>query len=428
MKKNLLFFLALTIAYIGICQNKKPNIVYILGDDYGIGEVGNYGADNYKTPNIDRLAKSGLQYNHMYTASLCGPSRALILTGRYAFRTGATNQDATGKFTPQSETMIPKLLKQAGYATAAIGKWGQLPLEPSDFGFDEYLKFKGSGIYWNTQDKGKDYLVNGKIVLLHDQEYLPDIMHRQAVDFIVKNQKNPFYLYYSLSHVHTEILPTPDSKPDSKDIYADNVVYMDKLVGKLIHVLDSLKLRENTIIIFMGDNGTATVRANRATIQGNRLSGNKGTMLEGGGLVPFIVNWKGVTPVGKVTNTIVDASDLFPTFMGIAGIKSTDKIIDGESLLPEIKGQKSNHRTWAFNQLARMWYVRELDWKLNHKGELFDMTKSPFQEILVAVDSKDQAAIAARLRLQKVLDKLNPAGGILDMGDGTGKHAGKGGD
>ena len=253
-------------------------------------------------------------------------------------------------------------------------------------------------------------------------------MHRHAVDFIVKNQQNPFYLYYSLSHVHTEILPTPDSKPDSKDIYADNVVYMDKLVGKLIHVLDSLKLRENTIIIFMGDNGTATVRANRATIQGNRLSGNKGTMLEGGGLVPFIVNWKGVTPVGKVTNTIVDASDLFPTFMGIAGIKSTDKIIDGESLLPEIKGQKSNHRTWAFNQLARMWYVRELDWKLNQAGELFEMTKAPFQEILVPVDSKDQEAIAARLRLQKVLNKLNPAGGILDMGDGTGRHAGKGGD
>ena len=428
MKKNLLFFLALTIAYIGNGQNKKPNIVYILGDDYGIGEVGIYGADNYKTPNIDALAKSGLQYNHMYTASLCGPSRALILTGRYAFRTGATNQDATGKFTPQAETMIPKILKQAGYATAAIGKWGQLPLEPSDFGFDEYLKFKGSGIYWNTQDKGKDYLVNGKKVVLHDQEYLPDIMHRHAVDFIVKNQQNPFYLYYSLSHVHTEILPTPDSKPDSKDIYADNVVYMDKLVGKLIHVLDSLKLRENTVIIFMGDNGTASGRANRATIQGKRISGNKGTMLEGGGLVPFIVNWKGVTPVGKVTNTMVDASDLFPTYMDIAGIKSIDKILDGESLLPEIKGQKSNHRTWAFNQLARMWYVRELDWKLNQAGELFEMTKAPFQEILVPVDSKDQEAIAARLRLQKVLNKLNPAGGILDMGDGTGRHAGKGGD
>ncbi|MEI8021928.1 MAG: sulfatase-like hydrolase/transferase, partial [Schlesneria sp.] len=130
-----------------------PNIIFILADDYGTGEVGCYGADNYKTPYIDALATGGMRFTRAYTAPLCGPSRALILTGRYPFRTGATNQDATGRMSPDRETMMPKILKQAGYVTSCVGKWGQLPLGPSEFGFDDYLKFKGSGAYWNTQPK-----------------------------------------------------------------------------------------------------------------------------------------------------------------------------------------------------------------------------------------------------------------------------------
>ena len=130
---------------------KKPNIIFILADDYGTGEVGCYGADNYKTPNIDALAKGGTRYTNAYTAALCGPSRAMILTGRYAFRTGATNQDATGKMKPATEILMPTVLKTAGYVTSCVGKWGQLPLDPAKFGFDDYLKFRGSGKYWNTQ-------------------------------------------------------------------------------------------------------------------------------------------------------------------------------------------------------------------------------------------------------------------------------------
>lgn len=126
-----------------ILAQTKPNIIFILADDLGIGEVGCYGADNYKTPNIDKLARKGMQFMNAYTAPLCGPSRATILTGRHLFRTGATNQDATGQMDPSAETMMPSYLKQAGYVTASIGKWGQLPLNPSDFGFDDYLKISG---------------------------------------------------------------------------------------------------------------------------------------------------------------------------------------------------------------------------------------------------------------------------------------------
>lgn len=403
---------------------KKPNIIFILADDYGVGEVSCYGADNYKTPNIDKLAKEGIRFTHAYTPSLCGPSRATILTGRYLFRTGATNQDRTGEMKPSEETFLPNILKPAGYVTASIGKWGQLPLEPSDFGFDYYLKFQGSGVYWNTQDKGKKYTVNGESRKLNDNEYMPDLLHQHVVDFITTNKEKPFYLYYSMSHVHTEILPTPDSRPGQKDYYADNITYMDKLVGKLIDELEHLKLRENTLVVFFGDNGTAGGRSKEATIGGKRLSGQKGTMLEGGSLEPLIVNWPGVTPKGIVCDDMIDSTDFVPTFAELADAKLPEnKTYDGTSFLQTVKGKKGKTRETIFIQLANMWYVRDANWKLNEKGELYDMSKAPFEEILVKADSSSPEAEKARKRLQTALEKLNPAGGIKDTGDGTGRHA-----
>jgi arylsulfatase A len=408
----------------GKSAGKLPNIIFILADDLGIGDVGCYGADNYKTPNIDRLASQGIRFTNAYTAPLSGPSRATILTGRHLFRTGATNQDATGQMKPSVETFMPTYLKKAGYVTAAIGKWGQLPLGPAEFGFDQYLKFQGSGVYWNTQDKGKTYLLNGKTVNLKDKEYLPDVMHKTLIDFLTANREKPFYVYYSLSHVHAEILPTPDSKPDSKNLYRDNISYMDKLVGQLISELDRLKLSDNTILIFFGDNGTAGGRADAATIGGRRLSGQKGSMLEGGSLEPLIVYWPGVTPKGKISNDLISAVDFVPTFAEIAGVKlPSDKVLDGQSFNAQLHGGKGNPRSSIFVQLAGMWYVRSQGWKLNQSGELFDMSKAPFEEILVPADTKDVNAIAARKSLQAELDKLNPAGGIKDTGDGTGRHA-----
>lgn len=402
----------------------RPNIIFILADDYGVGEVSCYGADNYQTPNIDALARGGTRFTHAYTPSLCGPSRATILTGRYLFRTGATNQDATGRFTPQAETMMPRMLKPAGYVTAAVGKWGQLPLGPGEFGFDEHLKFQGSGVYWNTQDKGKTYLVNGKETPLRDQEYLPDVMHTFVVDFINRHREQPFYLYYSLSHVHTEILPTPESAKDSKDVYADNVSYMDKLVGKLVAELERQHLREKTLIIFFGDNGTANGRADRAQIGGRRLDGAKGSMQEGGNLEPLIVNWPGVTPAGQVRADMIDSTDFVPTFVELAGGKLPEqKVIDGRSFAGAIRGEPGQARQWVYLQLAKQWYTREAGWKLNQAGELFDMSDAPFSEKPVPATSTIPAALAARQRLQAALNQLNPLGGFIDDGDGTGRHA-----
>jgi arylsulfatase A len=418
----LLFFVFLGHALPGQ-KTKKPNIIFILADDLGIGNISCYGSDQFKTPNIDKLASTGMRFTHGYTAPLCGPSRALILTGRQPFRTGTTNQDRVGKLEPSKEICLPSVLKTAGYTSLMVGKWSQFPLQPSDFGFDQYMRFQASGKYWNTQQANKSYTKNGEIVPLLDGEYLPDLMHNQVVDFISKNKNKPFFAYYSMSHIHGEILPTPDSKPDSKDLYTDNINYMDKLVGKLVKALDSLKMRQNTIIVFMGDNGTAAEGVSRATVQGKKLSGKKGDMLECGSLVPWIVNWKGGGQSGKVINDLVDATDWMPTFAALAGAKLPENVIlDGKSFAPQLKGEKGTPREWIFMELGNQWYVREEKWKLNRANELFDMRNAPFEEILIPADSKDEMAVSARQRLSGVLKSINPEGGIMDDADGSGRH------
>ncbi|MEO5803861.1 MAG: sulfatase-like hydrolase/transferase [Verrucomicrobiota bacterium] len=420
-------FLFLTALRSGAADKAaKPNIIYILADDLGFGNVSCYGADNFKTPRIDALAKGGIRFQHCFAQPLCGPSRAQILTGRYAFRTGMTGNGSGSLIKPENETMLPKVLKPAGYVSAQIGKWSQLPLQPGDFGFDEYLRFPGSGAYWSSQARGKTYSLSGQEKKLGDK-YMPDVMHDFLIDFIKRHRDQPFYVHYAMSHVHGEILRTPDSKPDSKDFYSDNIAYMDKLVGKLVDELDRLKLRENTLLIFVGDNGTAKGAFERSPVNGKMISGHKGQMLEGGSLVPMIANWPGTTPSGKVSQELMDFSDYLPTFAELAGANLPKNVtIDGHSFASQLRGGKeAKPRDWIFVELGKHWYVREMNWKLNEVGELFDMHGAPFEEKLVAVGSENAEAKSARARLQKVLDELNPAAGKRDTGDGSGKSAKK---
>ena len=165
-------------------------------------------------------------------------------------------------------------------------------------------------------------------------------------------------------------------------------------------------------------------RADRATIGGRPLAGAKGSILDGGGRVPMIVSWPGVTPAGRVSADLVDSSDFLPTFAALAGAKLPEKIvIDGRSFAAQLRGETSGPRSWVFHQLARNWYVREAGWKLNQAGELFDMSDAPFAEKLVAAGSETPSALAARQRLTAALAQLNPAGGIPDTGDESGRHA-----
>ncbi len=192
--------------------------------------------------------------------------------------------------------------------------------------------------------------------------------------------------------------------------------------------MEKLGLRERTLIVFAGDNGTQT---RSRTVGGRQVIGQKGTMLEGGAHVPFVASWKGTTPAGKVIKDPIDFGDLLPTFAELAGAPLPAGVIyDGRSFAPQLRGQPGNPRDWIFVQLGARWYVRDLGWKLNEQGELFDLADAPFAEKLVSPDTQEPTARAARIRLQTALDRLNPAEGIKDTGidqtDSAEKGGGKG--
>ncbi len=384
---------------------RKPNIIFIDSDDVGLGDI-HFTGGPFNTPNIDKLAAEGTHFTYCYATPLCGPSRCQSLTGRYPFRTGLNSNQSHTAVDPKSEIMIPTVLKKAGYVTGSVGKWGQIQLGPGEWGFDEYLVFPGSGHYWSYQNP--DYTVNGEHKKLAKGEYLPDLMHKFAVNFIDRHKEEPFFLYYPMSHIHGPILPTPDSKEgaNADQLYKDNIEYMDKLVGKLMKELDRLHLRENTVVIFTGDNGTARFGVKIATVDGKPISGNKGSMLEGGSRVPLAVNWPGHTPAGKVNNDLTDFSDFFPTFVELAGAKMPEGVkIDGQSFAPQIEGKKGTPREWVYVELNGQSYARDAKFKLTAAGEMFDLSEAPFKEIPVAKDSTDSDAIASRKALQSVLDE-----------------------
>lgn len=406
---------------------QKPNLILILSDDVGLGDIGCCGGP-FKTPQIDTLAKGGTRFEYCYSTPLCGPSRCQTLTGRYPFRTGLINNNSHNAIQPGHEIMIPTVLKKAGYVTASAGKWGQMSFGPGEWGFDEYIVFPGSGRYWREQTAR--YRVNGEQKDLPEGQYLPDLMHDFIVSFITRHKDQPFFLYYPMSHVHGPIVPTPDSKPgaDKDELYRDNVAYMDKLVGKLMAELDRLHLREKTLVLFTGDNGTARFGVAAATVNGRSISGMKGTMLEGGSRVPLIANWPGVTPAGKVNHDLIDFSDFFATFAELGGAALPEGVtLDSHSFAAQIKGKTGTPRDWVYVELNGKSYARNARFKLTNKGELFDLSEAPYKEIAIPSDTADAAADAARKQLQAVLDQHPTApAGVTDRKAGkAGKKKGR---
>jgi arylsulfatase A len=241
--------------------------------------------------------------------------------------------------------------------------------------------------------------------------YCPDVVHSFAIDFIRRHKDEHFFVYYAPHFVHVPLRPTPDSRSgrtDPKSLYADSIAYLDKQVGLVVKELETLKLREKTLIVFSGDNGT--LRRFAASIGGRTIHGSKGQLLEGGSRVPLIANWKGVVPEGKVLGDLVDFSDIYPTFAQVTAAKLPERLkFDGHSFAPQLRGQAGKSRDWVYVQLGNHWYARSRDWKLTDSGELFDMTDAPFDE--KPVENKDAKARAGQEELQKVLGMLNPANG-----------------
>jgi arylsulfatase A len=399
----------------------KPNIVLLFADDFGLDGVSCYGSDKHKTPNIDKLAASGIRFQTAYSTPLCGPTRALLMTGRFGFRTGGITNQSWREGGPGAkaadEYPMARLLKEAGYVTGMAGKWRQVGETPGDWGFEEFITDPTAG-GWFWQNK---HLKNGEEITAPEGSYAPDVIHDFSIDFLRRHKDQPFFFYYSLHHVHGPIQRTPATKEAQGTLYDDNIAYLDKQVGAVVAELEKLGLREKTLVIFTTDNGTALNFPSE--IGGRMINGKKGSMLEGGSRVPFIASWPGTTPAGKVSQDIISLADPHATFADLGGARLPDRLkFDGRSFAPQLRGQAGQPREWAYVQLGQRWFVRDAGYKMNELGELFDMSDAPFVEKLIAKEADTPASAAARARLSKTLSELNPAGGKIDQGGG-GKKA-----
>lgn len=412
-----IFTIALALllpGFASVQEPRKPNIVLILADDLGAECLGSYGCTSYKTPNLDALARSGLRFENCYCTPLCSPSRVQLMTGRYGFRTGWTQlieSDGDEYFDPKKEKTFGSMLQAAGYATGIAGKWqlchfDKHPDHLRECGFEEHCMWtwqwdgKRSSRYWDPS-----IWQNGKLLSGTDGKFGPDLFSDFACDYIRRHKDQPFFFYYPMALVHIPFTSTPDSKDrKAKDqkVFPDMIAYMDKMVGKVMATLDECKLRENTIVIFTGDNGTT--KGVPTQVGDRTVIGGKGTMLDTGSHVPLIVSWPGTTPAGKTLDHMVDFSDVVPTLCELTGAKLPGATIDGRSFAEQIRGRTGTPRDWIFVQLGKKRFVRDQRWKLHQDRQLFDLKEDPEEKAPVATDSAEAAA--ARKRLEEALAKL----------------------
>ncbi len=261
MRSAIVFGLVVALASAGTLAGapkpNRPNILFILADDYGIDGVGCYGSDRFKdkTPNLDALAKTGTRFERCYATPICGPSRCMLVTGRYGFRSGGLSNTTASRLKPTEEPSIAQILKQSGYVTGMAGKWRQMGGLAGEWGFDDYRMSDVAA----SPSEVTSYTENGTKAQKESGAYYPDVQQAFALDFLRRHRDQPFFLYYASHLVHDPIVATPDTKPGEsrKDVlYDDNVAYLDKQVGELVAELDKLGLREKTLILFSADNGT----------------------------------------------------------------------------------------------------------------------------------------------------------------------------
>ncbi len=381
-------------------QKKSPNVIIILTDDQGFGDIGYHGNPDIITPNLDKLAKQSVRFSHFYVNPVSAPTRASLMTGRYAIKTGIYDTYNGGTMMASDETTIAEMLKENGYTTGIFGKWhlgDNHPFRPQDQGFDEVLVHGGGGIgqpgdhpdnlYYNSiagKEKRDSYF---DPVLHHNgnakkyEGYCSDIFTNEAIKFIKKNKKKPFFAYISYNAPHEPLLvpqdyldmyKDTDIKPENygergkpfpemtykshpyrrSDIEAAKRVYamvtnIDDNVGKLYSFLKATNLLENTLLIFFTDNGPQHHRYRGG------LKGKKGTILEGGIRVPCFMHYKNGFPQDRVIDNTSSVMDILPTVLDLCKIEPlANNNVDGISLLPLIEGTADN---WKERTIYHQW-------------------------------------------------------------------------
>lgn len=400
-------------------QSARPNIVLIMADDLGQETLGCYGGTSYETPHLDELARSGMRFRHCYSMPVCHPTRTTLLTGRYPFRLG---NPGWGTFPPAEEKNTwAHMMRKAGYATAIAGKWQLIlmkrnPQHPHQLGFDEYSLFG-----WHEGPRYHDPMIyqNGRLRDGLEGRYGPDVYVEFLVDFIKRNRDKPFVAYYSMALCHnvTDDLkePVPFGPKGRYMTYAEMVESADHQVGKLVAALDRLKLREKTLILFTGDNGTSKSYIHTAIdgkliskpvfskVNGKEVQGGKGELTDGGTRVPLIANWRGTIEAGQVVDDLVDFTDFLPTFAELGGAALPEGArLDGYSFASRLRGEAAAPRRIAYCERgAGRYWVRTQRWKLSGDGRLFDMQADPQEQRPIAKAGQSREAAAARRKLEK---------------------------
>lgn len=365
----------------------RPNVIVIYADDQGAIDLNAYGASDLLTPHMDRLVRRGVRFTQFYAAAVCSPSRAGLLTGKTPQHAGVPGNvpsvPVTDKGLPGSQYTMAEMFKDAGYATALIGKWhlgDQAGMLPNDQGFDYAFGHHVGCIdnyshfyYWHGPNR-HDLYRNGEEVF-HDGEFFPDLMVQEASAFLDQNQKNPFFMFYALNTPHYPYQGTPEwlryyqdkGVVYPRDLYAAFLSTQDDKIGELIEKLESLKLMDNTIIIFQSDNGYSTEeRAHFGGGNAGPYRGAKACLFEGGIRVPAAISWPNHLPANEVRDQFSVNADWMPTLAELCGIPLDTELLDGQSLLPvlhdgEAPSLHSDIFTW---QLGEQWATRSGDWKL----------------------------------------------------------------
>lgn len=440
-RAKLLVQSVLVLLYLGgsaHAQNGKPNILLLFADDVGQEVLECYGGQSYQTPHLNELARTGMRFDHAYSMPVCHPSRLTMMSGRYPFRHG---QVPWGAYPEVAEDKtFSRLLQRAGYATGIAGKW-QLcllrddPSHPQRMGFDESDLFG-----WHEGPRYYEPMIYHNDSVREDTEghYGPDLYQRSLIEFMKANRDRPFLAYYSMAVAHevTDDLdqPVPHGPFDRYDNYAEMVAEMDRGVGRLVAALSALKLRENTLILFLADNGTPPeiiIRAEGKDLiktpvvsrrNGRDVPGGKKQLTDAGTNVPMIANWPGTIAPGQQVDDLVDFSDILPTFLDLAGVTvPADQQFDGVSFANRLRGLGASPRTFTYCEEAvlpkpggvepdgtssGLQWVRTQDWKLYNDGRLFHMAEDPVEQYPLSANEDDSPRTAIRQQLQHAFEKL----------------------
>lgn len=411
---------------------RPPNIFLIMADDLGAEALGCYGGKAYATPNMDALARNGVRFSTAWATPVCTPSRAEILTGRYGFRTGWRHlEHATYMNYPLNPVKVlegnhatfANVLRCTGYKTAVAGKWmlqgttQNLIRQLDSMGFDEHCVwpihpdyFPPDTGYQGPNEKVSRYwkpvfLRNGKIRKTADTDFGPDMLTDFLLDFASRQKQEPFLAYYSACLPHWPYPDLPDPKNPGKKRPGGlkaNIEYFDTLVGRIVKGLDKAGLRNNTIVMVTGDNGTDEY-------------GKNSLKLERGPRVPFIVNCPGMVPRAKVSPALIDFSDILPTLAELAGAKGLldNYVLDGKSFAPLLLGKPFKGREWIFSYLDDSRFLRDKRWLLDGRDRFYDCgDRRDGESYRDVTKSNDPAVAAARKRFEKILKGL-PETGIL---------------